>query len=113
LRLRAIEASLPPEELAIDGPYESVWDAIEDDLGEREKMKMLSTLMMLLEAHIRAQGWTQAKAAKQLGVTQPRVSDLLRGKINLFSIDSVVGMLGLAGFRLEVGTRTSPPAPKA
>jgi len=113
LRLRAIGASLPPEEFAIDGPYESVWDAIEDDLGEREKMKLLSTLMMMLDAHIKTQGWTQAKAAKQLGVTQPRISDLLRGKINLFSIDSVVGMLGLAGFRLDVSARTDRLEPKA
>lgn len=111
MRLRAIETSLPPEEFVIDGPYKSVWDAIEDDLGEREKMKMLSTLMMMLGDHIKAQGWTQAKAAKQLGVTQPRISDLLRGKINLFSIDSVVGMLGLAGVRLDVHARKDGAAP--
>jgi predicted XRE-type DNA-binding protein len=96
---------LPPEDLRIDGPYENVWDAIEDDLGEREKMKMLSELMTMLEDRIKAKGWTQAQAARQLGVTQPRISDLMRGKINLFSIDSIVGMLGLAGAKLEVRAR--------
>ena len=68
-------------------------------------MKMLSDLMILLEDRIKAKGWTQAHAAKQLGVTQPRISDLMRGKINLFSIDSIVGMLGLAGAKLEVRAR--------
>jgi predicted XRE-type DNA-binding protein len=82
-----------------------VWDAIEDNLGEREKMKMLSTLMLTLENRIKTEGWTQAQAAKQLGVTQPRISDLMRGKIGLFSIDSIVGMLGLAGVKLEVRAR--------
>ena len=58
--------------------------------------------MITLEQHIKAHGWTQKEAAKRIGVTQPRVSDLMRGKINLFSIDAVVGMLAVVGVRLEV-----------
>ena len=58
--------------------------------------------MISLEQHIKVQGWTQKEAAKRIGVTQPRVSDLMRGKINLFSIDAVVGMLAAVGVRLEV-----------
>jgi predicted XRE-type DNA-binding protein len=60
--------------------FASVWDAIEDTPAEAENMKLRSTLMMALEQHIRTKGWTQAEAARQLGVTQPRVSDLLRGR---------------------------------
>jgi predicted XRE-type DNA-binding protein len=98
---------LPDGNVRIDGPYESIWDAIEDDLGDRERMKMLSYLMMLVTKHIKSQNWSQGQAAENLGVTQPRISDLMRGKINLFSIDSLVMMAGKAGLRLQVGLK--PP----
>jgi predicted XRE-type DNA-binding protein len=55
-----------------------------------------------LEQHIKAQGWTQAEAARLLGVTQPRVSDLMRGKIDLFGLDTLVNMLTAAGLRVEL-----------
>ena len=82
--------------------FASVWDAIEDTPAEAENMKLRSALMMALEKHIRAKGWTQAEAARRLGVTQPRVSDLLRGKINLFGIDTLVNMLAAAGLHVDV-----------
>lgn len=82
--------------------FASVWDAIEDTPAEAENMKLRSTLMMALEKHIRAKGWTQAEAAHRLGVTQPRVSDLLRGKINLFALDTLVNMAVAAGLHVEV-----------
>jgi len=82
--------------------FASVWDAIEDTPAEAENMKLRSTLMMALEKHIRAKGWTQAEAARRLGVTQPRVSDLLRGKINLFALDTLVNMAVAAGLHVEV-----------
>jgi predicted XRE-type DNA-binding protein len=65
-------------------------------------MKLRSTLMMALEQHIKAQGWTQAEAARVLSVTQPRVSDLICGKIDLFGIDTLVNMLTAAGLRVEM-----------
>jgi len=52
--------------------------------------------------HIRTKGWTEAEAAGRLDVTRPRISDLLRGKITLFSIDTLVGMLTQAGLRVEM-----------
>lgn len=82
--------------------FKSVWDAIEDTPAEAENMKLRSALMIALERHIRAQGWTQAEAARQLGVTQPRVSDLLRGKINLFGLDTLVNMVSAAGLHVEL-----------
>jgi predicted XRE-type DNA-binding protein len=82
--------------------FNSVWDAIEDTVAEAENMKARSTLMMFLEAHIKAQGWTQAEAARQLGVTQPRVSDLMRGKIQLFGLDTLVNMVSATGRHVEV-----------
>ena len=50
--------------------FESVWDAIEDTPVEAENMKLRSTLMMALEQHVRAKGWTQVEAARRLGVTK-------------------------------------------
>ena len=82
--------------------FASVWDAIEDTSAEAENMKLRSKLMMALEQHIRAKGWTQAEAARRLGVTQPRVSDLLRGKINLFALDTLVNMVVAAGLHIEM-----------
>jgi predicted XRE-type DNA-binding protein len=63
--------------------FSSMWDAIEDAPAEAENMKLRSRLMIILKGHIKAQGWTQAEAAKRLNVTQPRISDLMRGKIDL------------------------------
>ncbi|POO56196.1 helix-turn-helix domain-containing protein [Agrobacterium rosae] len=82
--------------------FKSVWDAIEDTSAEAENMKLRSTLMMALERHIKAKGWTQSEAANKLGVTQPRVSDLLRGKINLFGLDTLVNMAFAAGLHVEM-----------
>jgi predicted XRE-type DNA-binding protein len=82
--------------------FASVWDAIEDTPAEAENMKLRSTLMMALEEHIQAQGWTQAEAARRLSVTQPRVSDLLRGKIHLFGLDTLVNMVVAAGLHVEM-----------
>jgi predicted XRE-type DNA-binding protein len=85
-----------------DEQFSSVWDAIEDTPAEAENMKLRSSLMMALEAHIKAEGWTQTEAARRLHVTQPRVSDLMRGKIDLFGIDTLVNMLTAAGLHVEI-----------
>jgi predicted XRE-type DNA-binding protein len=82
--------------------FTSVWDAIEDTTGEAAHMKARSELMMAIAENIRKNGLTQAEAAKLFGVTQPRVSDLVRGKIDLFSIDTLVEMLAAAGMRVEM-----------
>jgi len=65
-------------------------------------LKLLSDLMIDLSSHIKLQGWTQKEAAKRLGVTQPRISDLTRGRIDLFSIDALVTMLARADFQLDL-----------
>jgi predicted XRE-type DNA-binding protein len=59
-------------------------------------------MMTALCDYIKAEGLTQKQAAKKLGVTQPRISDLVRGRIDLFAIDSLVNMLALAGLRIEM-----------
>lgn len=82
--------------------YASVWDAIENTPGEAAHMKARSSLMTAVIAHIEKNGLTQAQAARQFGVTQPRISDLMRGKIDLFSLDTLVNMLAAAGLRVEI-----------
>jgi predicted XRE-type DNA-binding protein len=75
------------------------------DLGfspeEAENLRMRADLMIHLSKVIKARKLTQAQAAEWLGVTQPRISDLMRGRIDRFSIDGLVGMLGHAGIRVR------------
>jgi predicted XRE-type DNA-binding protein len=61
--------------------------------------------MRKLVDYITAAGMTQSEAAKQLGVTQARISDLTRGKVDLFSIDSLGNMLGAAGLHVDIRVR--------
>ena len=82
--------------------YHNVWDAIMDTPQEALNMKLRSELMMQIRQTIEANRWTQKKAAKQLGVTQPRISDLSRGKIDLFSLDMLVNMLASMGEEVEI-----------
>jgi predicted XRE-type DNA-binding protein len=76
------------------------------DLGfaeeEAEHLRLRSLLMIELRKLIAARGLTQKEAAALFGVTQPRVSDLVRGKITLFSLDTLVDMLAHAGARVEL-----------
>src|SRR5438093_9909498 len=76
------------------------------DLGfpreEAEHLKIRSDLMIPLSKLIEARGLTQAQAARLLGVTQPRISDLVRGKIDRLSVDSLIEMLGRTGARIAV-----------
>ena len=58
--------------------------------------------MIDIREMIRSSGWTQAVAAKRCGVTQPRIYDLLRGRIDKFSIDALVNMAAKLGCRVTV-----------
>jgi predicted XRE-type DNA-binding protein len=82
--------------------FSSVWDAIEDTPQQAASMKARSALMIELQEYIKASGMTQKQAADQFGVTQPRISDLVRGKIELFSLESLVDMATAAGMKVEV-----------
>ncbi len=77
--------------------FSNVWDALEDDQAERETLKIKSRLMMDIERRIKTQGLTQIKAARLLGVSQPRISDLVNGKLDRFTIDMLITMLAKLG----------------
>jgi predicted XRE-type DNA-binding protein len=70
--------------------------------GEAENLRIRSALVVQLRRLIDQRGLTQATAARLMGVTQPRVSDLVRGKIDLFSIDMLVNMLARVGVRITL-----------
>ena len=77
--------------------FASVWDALEDTPQAAASMRARSALMMNLAEVIRKSSMTQTEAAALFGVTQPRVSDLMRGKVNLFSLDTLIDMAATAG----------------
>ncbi|MGQ0532603.1 MAG: helix-turn-helix domain-containing protein [Caulobacteraceae bacterium] len=81
--------------------FASVWNAIESE-DEAENMKLRAKLMRAIISHIERQGLCQTAAAKLMGVTQPRVSDLVRGKIDLFSIDTLISMASAAGLQVDL-----------
>ena len=81
--------------------FDSVWDAIETS-AEAENMKLRAKLMRAIINHIEKQELSQAAAAKLMGVTQPRISDLVRGKIDLFSMDMLINMASAAGLHVDL-----------
>jgi predicted XRE-type DNA-binding protein len=82
------------------------------DLGfapaEARNLRMRSELMMALRKYVEREGLTQADAALRLQVTQPRISDLMRGKINQFSLDTLVAMSTMAGMEVDLRIRMKP-----
>ena len=85
--------------------FASVWDAIEDTPQEAENMKLRSALMTALKSHLAQTNMSQAQAAQLFGVTQPRISDLMRGKITLFGMDALVNMASAAGLHVDMRIR--------
>ena len=77
--------------------FESVWDAIEDTPEEALNMRLRSELMIQITRRVKEWGVTQKEAAQRLGITQPRLNDLLNGRINKFGLDALVNLTGPAG----------------
>ncbi len=84
--------------------FDNVWDAIEDTPGAAANMTMRSDLLIALRNAVEGWGLTQADAARRLGVTQPRLNDVLRGRISNFSLDALISLAEKAGLsvRLEI-----------
>ena len=82
--------------------FESIWDAIEDTAEDAAAMRARANLMLELQEHLRKRKLTQTEAARLLKVAQPRVLDLMRGRIDLFSTDMLIDMLGRMGARVTV-----------
>lgn len=77
---------------------------------QAEHLLIRSELLIQLQKAIASRGMKQAEAAKALNVTQPRISDLLRGRIDLFSADTLIDMLARLGIHVRLVLRRSPPS---
>ena len=80
----------------------SVWDAIADTPGQAANLRARAELMRQIAALVKRQEWTQAEAASRCGVTQPRMNDLLRGRVSRFSLDALVNISTALGCRMRV-----------
>jgi predicted XRE-type DNA-binding protein len=82
--------------------YKNVFEALEDDPAVAKNLFIRSRLMIEIREYIRKNKLTQKEASIKTGVTQPRISDLMRGKIDLFTIDTLVSMLEKLGIDVDV-----------
>lgn len=82
--------------------FENVWDALADTPEEAANLTMRSDIMIKIEKIVKENGWTQAEAAKRCGVSQPRINDLLRGRISRFSLDALVNIASALGRKVRV-----------
>ena len=98
----AIAAAATVEEPLVIERFDSVWEALGFSAQETANLEARSALMRQIESIVKNAGWTQAAAAKHCGVSQPRLNDLLRGKVNKFSIDALVNMAGALGCRVSI-----------
>lgn len=82
--------------------FKDVWDALESDPAERERLRMRSRLMDALREKIESWKVSQAAAAKRLRITQPRLNDLLKGRFNKFSLGALFDLATRAGLKVKV-----------
>lgn len=82
--------------------FENVWDAIADTSGEAANMRAKAELMHKIVAILEKKNWTQTQAAKHCGITQPRMNDMLRGRMSRFSLDALVNIAAAIGQRVHI-----------
>ena len=82
--------------------FDSVWDALEDDPIMAENMKLRSTLLVAITKNITSSNQNQTETAKLLDITQPRVSALLKGKIEDFRLDTLVNIAHRLGLHIDL-----------
>ena len=82
--------------------FANVWDALTDTPEEAANMTMRSNLMIAIQQKVGTWKVTQAEAARRLRMTQPRLNDLLRNKIDKFSLDTLIGLAGVAGIAVRL-----------
>lgn len=82
--------------------FANVWDAISDTPLEAANLTMRAEIMIAIETRVKSWNVTQKAAAERLGITQPRLNDLLRGKIDSFSLDALVALAYKIGLRVRL-----------
>ncbi len=87
--------------------FKIVWDAIEPTHAQAANMKARAETMVAIQGAVSKWRLTQAATAKRLGLTQPRLNDLLRGRINKFSLDALINIAMAAGLRVRVEVKAA------
>lgn len=82
--------------------YDNVWDAISNTPNEAANMRAKAELMMQIVTFIKNNKLTQIESANQCNITQPRMNDLLRGRISHFSLDALVNIATAMGLRIHI-----------
>ncbi len=82
--------------------FSSVWDAVADTPAQAANLQARAELMRQIAEIVKAADWTQAEAAEHCGVTQPRINDLLRGRVSRFSLDALVNIATALGRRVHL-----------
>jgi len=82
--------------------YANVWDALADTTEQSANLRARADLMRQITEIIQDNGWKQVEAAERCGVTQPRINDLLRGRVSRFSLDALVNIATALGRRVSV-----------
>lgn len=82
--------------------YQSVWDAIADTREQAANLRARAGLMQQIAAIVKRNRWTQTEAAQRCGITQPRMNDLLRGRVSRFSLDALVNIATALGRRVHL-----------
>lgn len=87
--------------------YSSVWDALAETPAEAANLRVRAELIRQIRAIVEKNGWTQAEGARRCGITQPRMNDLLRGRISRFSLDALVNIATAIGRRVRVSVKAA------
>ena len=87
--------------------FASVWDAVSDTPEQAANLRARAELVRQISALIEANGWTQTEAAGHCGVTQPRINDLLRGRVSRFSLDALVNIATALGRQVHIELRAA------
>jgi predicted XRE-type DNA-binding protein len=82
--------------------FADAFDALTGTPEEAANLRARADLMDALSAMVAAEGWTQTEAARRCGVTQPRMNDMLRGRISRFSLDALVNMAAASGRQVHI-----------
>jgi predicted XRE-type DNA-binding protein len=90
--------------------FANVWDALEDSPEDAATMMMRSNIMGIINTTVCSWNTTQAQAARRLGITQPRLNDILKGKISKFSLDTLLTLATRAGLKVKIDVRTAAPS---
>lgn len=87
--------------------YASVWDALADTPEQAANLRARAELMQQIAAIVKKNRWTQTEAARHCSITQPRMNDLLRGRVSRFSLDALVNIATAIGRRVHVEIETA------